>query len=170
MDSFLTALHKSLIEKNWYAALTIALLLPDICSKIEHPKKYSSSRYPQWFDKFLGNSGKKYHGFLNGNDCYALRCALLHEGSDIIETQNAKDALDRFVFLTDGPHCNLIQNSFFGDQEFDGKSILQLSVRQFSEDIMLAVQEWMTINNNLIQSAKFLEISDQRTIGGLRIG
>lgn len=50
--------------------------------------------------------------FLNGGDCYALRCAVLHEGSDDIVEQRAREALERFEFYEPAPglrmHCNQI--------------------------------------------------------------
>ena len=39
------------------------------------------------------------HVFLHGEDCYALRCAVLHEGADDIVTQRARVALT--------PSCSL---------------------------------------------------------------
>ena len=39
------------------------------------------------------------HVFLSGADCYALRCAFLHEGRDEITDQRAGEVLDAFAFV-----------------------------------------------------------------------
>src|SRR4030066_211862 len=97
MKNILKSIENSLQNKNWYSALILSLILPDICGKLENTSKSSSERYPEWFDKYLG---KKYNGFLSGNNCYALRCSFLHEGSGNIEKQRAKENLDHFVFVS----------------------------------------------------------------------
>jgi hypothetical protein len=75
------------------------------------------------------------HVFLDGRDCYALRCAVLHEGVDDVSGQRAKKALDSFLFVvppTDGLlHCN----------QSDSK--LQLQVDIFCRDICAGVDEWL---------------------------
>ncbi|MBN2771358.1 MAG: hypothetical protein JXR90_11740 [Spirochaetes bacterium] len=96
MDEIVISLKTALMNNNFTAALMIALAIPDICGKLEE-KKISSSRYIEWIDKYMDS---KYCGMLSGNDCYALRCSILHEGSDDISTQKKKDILDKFYFTT----------------------------------------------------------------------
>jgi glycosyltransferase involved in cell wall biosynthesis len=81
----------------------------------------SSGEYVKWFDEYVGHfyrtnysknqfeMAKKYgagnyEGMLkgtklSGNDCYALRCAYLHEGLGEIKTQWAREILDEIKFL-----------------------------------------------------------------------
>jgi len=157
MEKIIQSIENSLKNQNWYSALVLSLILPDICAKLEETGESSSSRYPKWFNKHLG---EKYHGFLSGDDCYALRCAFLHEGSSNIEEQRAKDALDRFVFLANGSHCNKISNCKSGNPKYDGKDFLQLSVNSFCQDMIGATKQWLndsTVNNNL---SEMLEIHE----------
>ena len=67
-----------------YSALGMALALPDICGGIEHPNWPSGKRYPDWFDKYVLTSDnpifKNDVVSLNGDICYKLRCAYLHNG------------------------------------------------------------------------------------------
>lgn len=70
MNNIFKAIENSLQNKNWYSALVLSLILPDICGKLENNCKSSSERYPEWFDAYLG---EKYKRFLTGKDCYALR-------------------------------------------------------------------------------------------------
>jgi len=149
MDNIIKSIENSLQNKNWYSALVLSLILPDVCAKLEDNGKSSSVRYPEWFNTYLG---KKYDGFLSGNDCYSLRCAFLHEGSSNIETQKAKDVLDHFVFVANGAHCNRFSNCHFGDPKYDGKDFLQLSVNNFCQDMIKATKQWLndrSINKNL---------------------
>lgn len=41
MQSFLDSIKLSLETKNWYAALAVALTIPDICGSIANPKEHS---------------------------------------------------------------------------------------------------------------------------------
>lgn len=140
MENILKSIENSLQNKNWYSALVLSLILPDICGKIEGNNKSSSERYPEWFDKYLG---QKYYSFLSGSDCYALRCSFLHEGSSNIENQRAKDVLDHFVFVSNGVHCNRFSNCYFGDPKYDGKDFLQLSIYHFCQDMIAATKRWL---------------------------
>ena len=146
MENILKSIEKSLDDKNWYGALILSLILPDICAKVEGSTKCSSERYLEWFEKYLGT---KYYGFLSGHDCYAFRCSLLHEGHGNIEERSASDkqrqndVLHRFEFIDNGPHCNLVSNCHFGDPKYDGKNILQLSVKDFCQDMIGAAKEWL---------------------------
>jgi hypothetical protein len=49
MKHFVDAARKALHDRNWYAALAIALILPDICGRIENPNQKSMARFINWF-------------------------------------------------------------------------------------------------------------------------
>ena len=146
MQNLLLSITKALENENWYAALFLALTLPDICGKIQYPKvKSSETRYVQWFNKYLSNkytheigADRKKHVFLSGEDCYALRCSLLHEGVDVISHQRCRKVLDSFVFLAKGPrsHCNYFN--------VGGHTFLQLRIDNFCEDVCAAVETWLS--------------------------
>ena len=135
-------LINSIKNENWHAALIVALTLPDIAGKIEYPISCSSKRYATWFDKYVRDQYKgrlgpnrTEHTFLSGNDCYALRCAYLHEGITDITQQKARDVLDEFIFVVPPKgsivHCN----------QFDNK--LQLQVENFCNDIINGLSQWL---------------------------
>jgi len=155
MQHLLDSLTRALANKNWYAALFMALTLPDICGKIQYPEVSSSeTRYVQWFEKYLGNKYTREVGpsrekdvFLSGEDCYALRCSLLHEGIDVISHQRCKKVLDSFLFVASGGiHCNYFSFA-------NGHTFLQLSVKKFCEDVCASVQTWLNdvASDNTIQ-------------------
>jgi hypothetical protein len=160
MEEILGAIRTSLAGGNWLGAIVLALTLPDICGKLEGTNKSSSARYCEWFEKYL----TQYKGYLSGSDCYALRCSFLHEGSDNIETQRSRDVLDRFIFMTGGPHCFYFSKSKFGDSKYDGKDVLVLNLQSFCHDIVEAVEKWLlnsvgdqTIEQNLDNMLKINE-------------
>lgn len=135
------SITRSLATENWYAALSLALTMPDLCSYAENGTKVNGKIYAAWFDKWIGHkyirAGRKVvpdHIFLVGSDAYALRCAFLHQGQDDISAQSARQALNSFRFQAPSPgnyvHCNQV-----GD-------CLQLQVDIFCQDIVEGVQNW----------------------------
>jgi hypothetical protein len=138
MDRFTDAIRKSLEAKNWYSALYLSLTIPDICARLESEDgKTNGQKYAAWFERYMADnyrhaigSDPNPHTFLSGNDCYALRCALLHEGASDITTQRCREAVDKFHFTVVGSHCN----------QFD--SILQLDVPTFCNEICDSTEKW----------------------------
>ncbi|WP_395659779.1 hypothetical protein [Nocardioides sp.] len=145
MQHLIRAARQAVQQGNWYAALSLALTLPDICGKLENPSHRSRQRYVTWCDAYLVpkythliGSDREPHVFLHGDDCYALRCAVLHEGADDILEQHARKALTAFRFVTPPRgggqiHCNQIN------------SILQLQVDVFCEDVCQGVDTWIEL-------------------------
>lgn len=148
MKDFIVAIDKALQDENWYGALFISLTIPDICGRLQYPKLKTEARYVGWFEKYLkdkytsrvGVLGEE-HIFLSGEDCYAFRCALLHEGTDDITRQKSRKVLEKFFFTTTGSHCTYMQ-----DNHVNGKRIpttLQLNVERFCRDISSAAEVWL---------------------------
>jgi len=153
MKRFTDSIRHSLQEKNWFAALFMALSLPDICGKVENPKSGNGERYRNWFNENLkGLSGpenvyesvkrstpglaaelrpeeiefyksKKLDAFFTAEFCWALRNAMLHEASDI--TTKGK------------VHLTPTMSSF---NRFDDE--LQIGVPFLCEEICKAVEKW----------------------------
>ena len=106
MKELLDAIQSALKSQNWYAAIFLALALPDICGKLENPESMKSEeRYKTWFNKYLSKiycnhvgADQTEHVFLTGEDLFALRCACLHEGSDEISDQRCQLVLNKFKF------------------------------------------------------------------------
>ena len=143
MKQLISAVTKALENENWYAALYLALTLPDVCGNIQHPELKTEKRYVQWFDEYLSDkyihevgANREKLTFLSAEDCYALRCSLLHEGIDVISHQRCKKGLDSFRFTTTGSHCNYI--------DIGGKPLLQLDVGRFCNDVCDSVEVWLS--------------------------
>lgn len=143
MEELIGGVRRAARDENWYAALGLSLALPDICGCVETPAAKSRERYVGWCTCYLVpkythpvGPAHEEHVFLSGEDCYALRCAFLHEGADDIVNQRARRALERFLFVAPRPrltvHCN------------QSNSRLQLQVDIFCEDVCVAAEEWLS--------------------------
>lgn len=67
----------------YIAALAMALTIPDMCcGEMSH-----RTDYIQWYDDYVIDSQSSTG--LKGDECYALRCALLHQQSAEISEQPA---------------------------------------------------------------------------------
>lgn len=144
MDHLVYSVNKALENGNYIAALYLSLTLPDICARIESADhKTSKTKYIEWFNAYLSHqykhrigSQKKEHVFLTGDDLYALRCAVLHEGRLDISKQNAKKIHDKFFFTIGHPHLRQIN------------STLQLDLPIFCKEICDGVSKWVETNKN----------------------
>jgi len=99
MEYLLHDVRAALRGEAWYSglalALALALTLPDICGFVEsQPGTGSQARYVSWFDReiaprYLVQLRAGPEQFLSGRDCYALRCAFLHQGEFDVTDQRA---------------------------------------------------------------------------------
>lgn len=168
MEGFFEGLEQAIRARNWHAALVMALTLPDICAKTIMPTGGSQKRYATWFDehvkdKYIGGAGEHRHALLTGNDCYALRCALLHEGSADITEQRAQVALENFSFITPGESGNRWHNN-----EVNGT--LGLMVDQFAADVLTAARSWWasrTEEQRQDTRQRHLNLIDADTLDGI---
>ena len=92
--------NKSLDFDCYYSALAIALMLPDICSKVEYYNiNKTRKRYIKWFDNFIGKYEKcvKYDNrkmpYLNGNIVYSLRNSFLYLGNPNIKSNQIDELI-----------------------------------------------------------------------------
>jgi len=152
MRSLVAAVRLSLRTENWYSALFVALSMPDICGRLEDPKKPTGQRYVDWFRRYLSDTygAPPAEPVLSPEDCYALRCALVHEGAGDIAGQQAKKVLNEICFFRPGSqgfgpvrpgHCNRLTNVRINDREFS--EALWLRVTDFCEDMCRAVEKWL---------------------------
>lgn len=49
-------IEKAMHAECFFAALTLALMLPDICGKAEYPNERTGERYKKWYDECVGES------------------------------------------------------------------------------------------------------------------
>lgn len=138
MEKIIKSAYDALHNDNQYAALIVALVIPDICAALENGKT-TGSKYASWFE----NNLPEYIGYLSGKDCYALRCAILHQGTDDISGQEIKEVLDYVIFMEPKVpvHRFVAKNVVLNDQP--PKSFLQLNISMFIVDICKAAEKWL---------------------------
>jgi len=109
MRHLIEGVRSALAAENWYAALGLALALPDICGYLEGrqingQREGSQARSVRWFDEnsdfeYLTNEPDGGKVKLSGRDCYALRCAYLHQGDLDLTDQWVRETLRHFRFV-----------------------------------------------------------------------
>lgn len=152
MQHLTHATRAAVSGQNWYAALALALALPDICGKLQSPRSKVGTRYKAWWEnyamsKYMGRSLVKSDEmvpWLSGSDAYALRCAFLHEGVDDISTQTAREVLRRIHFVLPPPHWKVHMNGFATGE-------LQIQVDIFCEDVCVGADQWWTDHSKDIE-------------------
>lgn len=127
MKRFTDAIRKSVQDENWFAALFLALCLPDICGSLETPTENVGVRYKRWF---RSNLAIKYDPMFSANDCYYFRCSCLHQGSET----HVNLAHERIHFIPP-PGNNIVHLNKLNN-------VLQMQIDIFCEDIADAVDNW----------------------------
>lgn len=142
MEQFIEAIEKSLVERNWLAALTIALTLPDICGSTESPRASNGERYRKWCDIYLCPRYRHVLGgspdpveFLSPGDLWKLRNAVVHEGaSDRLCSEEIAEVLHHVQFSIGRAHCSRYT--------VNDVAYLNLAVPNFCGDVINGVRAW----------------------------
>ena len=95
IDPMLNDIQRALKANFYFLALATALALPDICACLESAKGHNINRsaeaYKKWFDANLSHEFNE----LTADDCYRLRCGILHQGN----FNNPNSRYDHVVFV-----------------------------------------------------------------------
>lgn len=122
----LNELEKAQKQSMCFAALGIALVLPDMCAKLEYNKNTTSEEYKKWVDKYvcslISPDGKQPQytiysdekgryalkpdrifnipiSLFSGEIIYRLRCSFFHEGvPNIINPRSKEDFISKIKF------------------------------------------------------------------------
>lgn len=132
MQQFLDSIRKAIKDENWFAALFIALTIPDICGKLddETGNLGTGARYRKWTDKYLSPF---YNNKINTEVIYALRNSCLHAGTHIETVLGAKLLL---VTPDESP---------FHDSAITlrpNETYVHLRIDDFCTDVCKAVENW----------------------------
>jgi hypothetical protein len=124
----------------YFVTLGAALAIPDMCAGMDAPDgRTSGARYVTWFDKHVApkyTAGPAQTPSLSGDDCYGLRCAMLHQG----RLQPHKGSYSRIVFFE--PHGGIIlHNNVMND-------VLNIDVRHFALDMVESAEAWLVSAEN----------------------
>jgi len=137
MESILREIESTIAAGLWYAAIALCLTLPDICATLEARSGARSdgqqARYNGWFNR---NVAAKFGLIgLSAEECWKLRCGVLHEGR--YKKRKVSAEYDRIVFTL--PPGGTIHNVVI---EASNSAILSLSAEFFCNQLIAAVREW----------------------------
>lgn len=96
---------------------------------------------------------------MKAEDLYALRCAFLHHGEDDIESQRARESINKFMFVNSSQTGIIAHNNISIKTNPNGKidTRLQLDVNILCTQMIEAVVKWQQNNQNY-QDGKLMEI------------
>jgi hypothetical protein len=124
MEDIIAAIKQNLETQNYYSALFLTLILPSICGALESENgQDSGEKYINWYDRYITNSN------LKGDDCYRLRCSLLHQGL----TTHKRSSFSRVIFAIPNDRYNI-----FHENIIDGA--LNLFIPLFCQNMLKAVE------------------------------
>ena len=135
MEDLLEAIKKGLQDGNYYSSLFLTVMLPSICVALESVDgEDRSTRYIAWYNKYVQNYP------LDGEDCYKLRCSLLHQATTI----HKESSFSRVLFTFPNEKGHVFHMNIFGIK-FNNKSIkaLNLDIKLFSETLIAATEKWL---------------------------
>lgn len=155
LERYLVDIRKAGECGAWYAAVALALAVPDICSKAEGGGRI----YRDWFDQYVKPAfdiplPEDVPRF-TGHDAYALRCAFLHAGNDDLSMyRHADEAVMSHIVLTESGSVTSagvrkVQIATPGE-----KARLALPIGDLCEQIIRAAERWSLENerNRIVQS------------------
>ena len=133
-------MNRALDANLYFAALSIALMLPDICGKVEFPDEGTGKRYKGWFDKYISPYEKSPSDgeantempYLSGELVYQLRNAYLHQGNPNVDKDKIKELqnkIDHFQLVIEPKN----QFDIYGDTSCvcdDGNRSYRVSIRR----------------------------------------
>ncbi len=107
IEQIINDVNKALDAEAYLAALSLALILPDICGVAEYGiNEQVGKRYKDWYDENIGRYERENSErmnmlpYLSGEVVYSLRCNMIHIGNPNIcenKIQDERNRIDRFV-------------------------------------------------------------------------
>jgi hypothetical protein len=171
MEHLTRGVRDAVAKESWYAALALALTLPDTCGAIDDPgPNKSRKRYTTWADTFLS---KYFHlasppsQFFTSKDLYFLRCSFLHEGDFDVEP-NAPPSSDpdsakamfsvlNHVDLVVSDHQVIMSRGITNTDPAQPRTThIQIAVKDLCEWICQGVEAWLPQARADARSAKML--------------
>ncbi|MCP8851741.1 hypothetical protein [Latilactobacillus sakei] len=145
-QEIIDSINLGLNNKNYIAALGMALTIPDICGKLEYGDIGNGQRYQNWYKNFIMSATSKleWNEYPNGERfpqikpdfdadiIYKLRCQFLHEGeitSDDLQKKFKDDSVD-FELVLGIPNENgtRLPTSQLAEIQNGGKAKLELII------------------------------------------
>lgn len=110
INRIVNEINRCIENECFFAALALALTLPDICGKAEYPKKKSRERYIDWYQENIGDYEKGVSEsdtpeladlpYMSGELLYQLRCSFLHSGDTDIDVDKISEPQNKLTRFT----------------------------------------------------------------------
>lgn len=143
LDIFLQEIESALRARLFYLAVTVTLTIPDLCAALEASDgRTNSALYKAWYDRHLASLTQ-----MSSDECYSLRCGVVHQGRMHIAGQSLQRVL---FYLPNRPgfsmHDNLLPSN--------AGSALQLDAVTFCKDVISATRKWWDLakENPVVQA------------------
>ena len=153
IDYYVSEIRSCLDHKNYFAALSLTLMLPDICGMAEFPNKQVAERYITWYDdnvepSFSGDRTSENHPRLSGEVVYNLRNQFFHQGEINVVTSKIREEdnrIDRFVLIL-GDGTKIDSMSFTMNIKDVWFRFIMVDVTSLCESICNAAAQYFTNN------------------------
>jgi len=136
-SALLEQIELCLQQRLYYVAIMASLVIPDIGGAIDSNTRIEARiriRYVTWFDKYVK---PRYTGNLNltGDECFYLRCSMLHQGKTKPDNDKTK------VSFMDFPQSNSPVNPFSLQNDLG----LLIEPRTFCNNMIYAAYNWLEV-------------------------
>lgn len=117
------------VEAGLYSLpIFMAAAIPDMCAALESEDgRTSSSKYRAWFDKWAFSR----MSLITAEDCYKLRCGLIHQG----KLGGMTGGIKQIIFLLPSKMFARFANNRFNDT-------YAYSIDSFCDDMMASSNDW----------------------------
>ena len=139
MQDYFNQVRKAANSELYYLALAGALVIPDMCSGMDSEDgKTDGAKYIAWVDKYLSikfSAGADNTPNFSGEDCWGVRCGLLHQGR--LEPHKGKHS--RVLFLEPGNTATsgmIMHNNVINDG-------LNIDLPTFILTVVESAEEWL---------------------------
>ena len=153
-------INRALDNNTYFAALSLALTLPDICGKAKYPDAGNGRRYIDWFDEYIGqyeqclcdHCKETQSPYLSGEVVYNLRNSLLHQGTPNINSEKIKNEanrVDEFVLVIEKKNefdiyadASCVEESFFNGESTGVRRKYRVNVRRLCLILTLSAKNY----------------------------
>lgn len=106
MEALLESIELSAETENWNSAIALSLMIPDICPALAGVPQ-GRARYLDWFRDHALSRFSIINSYINiallsAEECYAMRCSILHAGTDELSVDKKNPNLSKIIFTTTG--------------------------------------------------------------------
>jgi hypothetical protein len=124
----LSDIQSCLNNGMYYAAITVALTLPEVCAALEASNgRGSSEKYKTWYNTYLAD----LYPLISDDFCYSLRCSVVHQG----KFGRLGEQYSRILFTIPDGRGIVFHKGIINDA-------LNLDAITFCRDIMDGAKRW----------------------------